>query len=73
MTRLLGLPQEVLRNETPLFSHFPHRAGVLRDEGIRRQQSDALNPRLRNQEAVKRVLVKHRQTVHGDGMFTADR
>lgn len=56
-----------------VFSHSTDRSGILRHQRIGGQQRDALDHRLRNEDAVKRVLVYWRQTVEGDGVLTGNR
>src|SRR5271167_2043247 len=54
-------------------SHSTDRSWVLRHQRIGGHQGDALDHRLRNENAVERVLVYWRQTVEGDGVLTGDR
>jgi hypothetical protein len=54
-------------------SGLAHRAGVLGDDRVGGQQQDALDCRLRHEQAIEGVLVDRRQIGDRDGMLAGDR
>ena len=53
-------------------SYSSHPIPVFRNRLIHRQQQQSLGARLRNQDAVKRILVQRRQLIYGDCVFARD-
>ena len=48
------------------------RSRISREVGVRGEQHDPFDHRLRDQHAVERVLVQRREKVEGDGVRTGD-
>ena len=49
---------------------MPHRIGILSDQPIGSQKRDPFHQRLRNQNPVEQILMRHWQAIDGDSMLT---
>jgi len=51
--------------------HQPHRTRITRNHSVRRQQGDAFDLCLSDEDPIERILVNGRQIINGDDVFTA--